>query len=329
MASIILPYSNLGESLAVNVDLSKIPHRVIGERSVLVDTSQAGPTISIPVDVQIPNGLADVFPPLERKSPPIEILATLLSIDAGIRQSVQMKQQKPNLYTGTVVLDLSRITESAELCFYAVRASAGSIKGFARHRGSRLAWSSTHQIRFVERPAKGNFLTIVWEDFSNSVVVPPDFEKGFYYVDTESDPPVLYLNKLASSPLIKIFQTEGHGHAKALPRDLLFRSVSTNVWFVLAQTALEALHNEAAASGVPVDLDEAFGGNWKQEMIELLAPRALPSLLPEDAVREFCSKMDDSNYFASALLRAQLAIQTDQELLKHYEKFAEREFANG
>jgi hypothetical protein len=43
-----------------------------------------------------------------------------------------------------------------------------------------------------------------------------DFEKGLYYVDTESDPPVLYLNKLASSPLIKIFQTQGHGHAKAL-----------------------------------------------------------------------------------------------------------------
>jgi hypothetical protein len=76
-------------------------------------------------------------------------------------------------------------------------------------------------------------------------------------------------------------------------------------------------------------LDDAFGGSWKQEMIELLAPRALPALMHEDAVGEFCTKMDDSNYFANALLRAQLAIQTDQELLAHYEKFADREFANG
>jgi len=64
-------------------------------------------------------------------------------------------------------------------------------------------------------------------------------------------------------------------------------------------------------------------------MIELLAPRALPGLMHEDAVREFCSKMDDNNYFTNTLLRAQLAIQTDQELLAHYEKFADREFANG
>jgi hypothetical protein len=329
MASVILPYSNLGEAIVVSMDLSKIPHRAIGERSVLVDTSTVEGSISIGVEARLSSEILDAFPPSERKSPPIEVLVTLISIDAGIRRSIKMKQQKPDLYVATASLDLKQISESAELCVFAVRTSTGSAKGFANHKGARLAWSPIHEIRFVERPTKGNFISTVWEDFSNSTVVPRDFEKGMYYVDAESDPPVLYLNKLASSPLVKLFQTQGFGHAKALPRDLLFRSIATNIWFVLAQTALEALHNEAVESGVPVDLSAAFGGNWKQEMIELLAPRSLPSLMPEDAIQEFCSKMDDSNYFANTLLRAQLAIQTDQSLLEYYEKFADREFANG
>jgi hypothetical protein len=329
MASVILPYNNLGEVLVVSMDLSKIPHRAIGERSVLVDTSTVGATVSIGIEARLPGEILDVFPPSERKSPPIEVLVTLVSIDAGIRQSIKMKPQKPDLYVATASLDLNQITESVELRVFVVRTSTGSTKGFASHKGSRLAWSPVYEIRFVERPTKGNFISTVWEDFSNSTVVPRDFEKGLYYVDAESDPPVLYLNKLASSPLVKLFQTQGFGHAKALPRDLLFRSIATNIWFVLAQTALEALHNEAVESGVPVDLDAAFGGSWKQEMIELLAPRSLPSLMPEDAIQELCSKIDDSNYFANTLLRAQLAIQTDQLLLEYYEKFADREFANG
>jgi hypothetical protein len=330
MASIILPYKNLGETLAVNLDLSKIPHTVIGERSALVDVSKAGPSISVPIEAQIPNGISDVFPAAERKKPPLQVVATTLSIDAGFRQHVTMKQQKANLYTGAVVLDLNQIAEAAELSVYVVRSSNGSSKGgFAKHRGSRLAWSPTYEIRFAERPKKGNFLTIEWEDFGNSTIVPANFERSLYYVDTEAEPPILYLNKLAKPPLIKMIETQGFGHDKALPRDVLYRSLSTNVWFVLAQAALEALHNEALQTGVPVDLGEAFGGSWKQEVIELLAPRALPSMMPEDAVGEFCSKMNESSYFASALLRAQLAVQADQELLEHFERMAEREFSRG
>jgi hypothetical protein len=68
MASIILPYSNLGETLDVSVDLSKIPHRVIGERSVLVDASQAGQAISIAVEAKLPSAILDLFPPSEQKN---------------------------------------------------------------------------------------------------------------------------------------------------------------------------------------------------------------------------------------------------------------------
>ena len=248
-------------------------------------------------------------------------MATVVSIDGGIREPVALKQQKPNLYKGTIKLDATQIPEAVRICVYAVRSKSGTASGFAPRRGCRLAWGPAFEIRFKEKPPKGKFLTLKWEDFSNSAVVPAGFESAMFYVDTETDPPVLYLNNLSSAALQKLLRTEGYGHPKALPRDLLFRAIANDVWFVLAQTAFDSLRKEARG-GTPVDL-AALDGSWKQEFIELLAPMVLPALPPEDAVLEFCNKMDDDNYYANALLRAQVAIQTGQTLREHFEKFAQ------
>jgi hypothetical protein len=328
MATTILPYKNLGEKLAVNLDLSQIPHRAIGDYSILVDKSAVGSSLSLDVDAQVPSAITEAFPKSERARPPLELVATVVSIDAGIREPVTLKQQKPNLYKGTINLDVDRIPEAVRICVYAVRTKPGSGGGFAPRKGCRLAWGPTHEIRFTERPVKGKFLNVKWEDFGNSSVVPAGFEKAMYYVDAEADPPVLYLNKLASAPLVTLLRTEGHGHPKAMSRDLLFRAIANDVWFVLAQAALDSLRKEAA-TGTPVDLNAAFDGSWKQEIIELLAPIVLPGLQAEDAVAEFCNRMDDDTYYADTLLRAEVAIQTDQSLRDQFEKFAEREYEHG
>jgi hypothetical protein len=246
MATTILPYKHLGEKLAVNLNLSQIPHKVIGDYSVLLDKSAVGSSLTLEIDVQVPNAITEAFPKAERAKPPLEVVATVVSIDGGIRERVALKQQKPNLYKGTINLDVTRIPEAVRICVYAVRTKPGSGGGYAPRKGCRLAWTPTHEIRFTERPTKGKFLSVKWEDFGNSAVVPAGFESAMYYIDAESDPPVLYLNKLASGPLVKLLQTEGYGHAKAMPRDLLFRSIANDVWFVLAQAALDALRKEAA-----------------------------------------------------------------------------------
>jgi hypothetical protein len=209
-----------------------------------------------------------------------------------------------------------------------VRTINGPGGGFARWKGSRLAWGPDNEIRFAERPSKGNFLKTMWEDFGSSAVVPPHFEGALYYIDASAEPPVLYLNKLTTNPLIKLLETQGHGHAKALPRDLIFRSVAANAWLTLAEVALRSLHEEAA-TGTPVDLDAAFAGSWKKEMIELLAPALNPGLMPEEAVLDLCTNVGDDNYYGNTLQRAQLAIQVDQSVREHYEKFAEKVFEDG
>src|SRR5262245_31747936 len=172
MAPTILPYKHLGETLGLNLDLAHVPHKKTGEHSFLVDRAQAGDSAEIGIEVQIPSSILETFPPSERSKPPLDVLATVISIDGGVRQPISLKQLKPTLYTGTVKLDLTRITESATLSVYAVRAKDGSASGFANRKGSRLAWAPESEIRFAERLPKGNFLRIDWEDFKDSVHVP-------------------------------------------------------------------------------------------------------------------------------------------------------------
>src|SRR5262245_48416268 len=165
MTTTILPYRNLGETLGVNLDLAKVPHKKTGENSFLVDRAQAGDSIEIGVEVQIPSGIKNVFPPSEHGNLPLDVLATVISVDGSVRLPVALKQLKPSLYAGKVTLDLTRITESARLCVFAIRTKDGSSSGFARSKGSRLAWAPESEIRFMERPPKGHFLRTVWEDF--------------------------------------------------------------------------------------------------------------------------------------------------------------------
>jgi hypothetical protein len=335
MANTILPYENLGETLAVHLNLPKIPHKSLSEHSILVDSAAIGtPSIAVDIEAQVPSKIDQAFPVSERGALPMEVVATIVSIDAGIRGSISLKQQKPSLYTAKIALDLTQISEAVELCVYVVRSKQGTgplpVKGprFARQKGCRLAWGPTHEIRFQERPPRGDFLDIKWEDFSSSTVVPGGFERAMYYVDAESDPPVLYLNKLAAPPLQQLLRTEGSGHPKARARDLLFRSIANDAWFVLVQAALDALRKEAFLVGTPADLG-AIDASWMREIIELVAPMVLPRLPAEDAVLELCTKMDDDNYYADTLLRAAVAVQTDQDIREHFEKFAESVYEHG
>lgn len=329
MADLILPYKNLGEAIGLSLDLGGIPHKTFGEHSILVDASQAGKNITINIEAQLPSGIADMFPKPERKNPPLEVLGTIVSIDAGIRRTIPLQRRKPNLYSGKVMLNLGEITESARLCVFALKKSDGSAAGFAKHNGSRLAWSPTHEIRFNERPTKGQFLQILWEDFGNSAVVPANFEEAFYYVDSQSEPPALYLNSLMGNELKSLVTTEVHGGSKALPRDVTFCSIATSAYLTLAQEMLKQLHEEASVGGTPVDPDAAFSGSWKLEMFELLAPLLNPTILPDSAKLELCTKIDDGKYYGQVLSRTQLAIQSYLLVREHYEKLAEKAFENG
>jgi hypothetical protein len=328
MASIILPYKNLGEAIEVNFDLNAIPHKKTGERSYLIDPTFKGKTVDVKITAKLPSGYLNVFPKAEQKNPPLELVATILSVDSGLRNSVTLRRAKPALYEGLVSLDFGRISELAEITIVASRTTSGSGAGFAVHAGSRVAWSPKSEVRISERPKRGNFLKIAWEEFNNSAVVPKGFDDALFYIDSEHEPVVLYLNKMTDDALIKLFETKGHGHAKALPRDVLLSTVATSAWLVLAQSALGALH-AAASKGTPVDLDEEFDGGWRQQVIELLAPSLLPHLTKDDAIAELCLKMDETTYYANILLTAQLVIQCHRKTRQLFERYAEKEFSNG
>lgn len=329
MADLILPYKNLGEAIGLSLDLKGIPHKTSGDNSILVDATQAGKTLTINIAAQLPSGIIDMFPKSERKNPPLEVLGTILSVDASIRRKIPLQRQKPNLYSGKLTLNLSEVTESARVCVFALRKTDGPTAGFAKHKGSRLAWSPTHEIRFAERPTKGRFLQILWEDFGNSAVVPANFEEALYYIDSQSEPPALYLNSLMGNELKSLVTTEAYGGSKALPRDVTFCSIATSAYLTLAQEVLKNLHEEASAGGTPVDAEAVFSGSWKLEMFELLAPLLNPKILPDSAKLELCTRINDGKYYGQVLARTQLAIQSYLRVRETYEKLGEKVFENG
>jgi hypothetical protein len=311
------------------LDLAQVPHKKNGENLYFVDRAEAGDTAEIGIEVQVPSGIKTTLPPSERKQLPLEVLATVASIDGSMRQAVPLKRRKSSLYTGKFSLDLTRITEAARVRVYVIRTRDSSVARYANKKGSRLAWGPESEIRFATRPTNGHSLRTVWEDFGNSVHVPRHFENALYYIDAVAEPPALYLNKMSSAPLVKLLETEGHGHPKALPRDIIFRSIATNVWLTLAQVILEALHREAVDHGSPVDPLEFFEGSWKADMVKLLAPALYPDLMPEEAILQVGMKIVDKNFYVDALLRTQLAVQTNQKIREHFEQFAEKVFENG
>jgi hypothetical protein len=327
----LLPYENNGESISVNLDFPGIEKTEIGTYAFLLDRSKLTGPIPILVEAQLPDTIDDAFPPSDRQNPPMAVIATVKSVDGLLRTQMPLKLSKKSLYAGTVTLDPAVISESASLCVYAVRSAHGrSTAGYAKQKGSRLAWSPVHEIRMVDRPLpKGKFLRIVWDDFEKSTVVPSGFRGAFHYVHTESSEPVLYLNKQAKPPLVKLLETKGHGHSKALPRDVLFSSIAVPVWTSLVYAALEALRREGDETDWPVDFKDAFDGTWRGEVLKWISARVLPEMLPEDALFEFCSKMGQNDFYTDVLARAQVAIQSEEKLLDRCEQFALGVFENG
>jgi hypothetical protein len=177
-------------------------------------------------------------------------------------------------------------------------------------------------------PPGGRHLRILWEDFDESTVVPAGFAGAFFYLDTSTDavPPVLYLNKSARGALIRLAETRGHGHPKALPRDVIFRSMAVTVWTALVHAALEALLREAENGDV--DFEDTFAGRWKGEVLKWAAPVIWPTVLPEDALKDLCMRIHEDGYYTQVMARAQLAIQVEENLLDIYERFAEGVFEN-
>ena len=238
-----------------------------------------------------------------------------------------LKRSKKSLYAGVVSLDPAIITDSASVCVYAIRTRQGAkAAGFTTQKGARLAWSPVHEIRLREKPPpKGNYLRIEWIDFEQSTLIPNGFREAFHYVDTSSPEPVLYLNERADPSLVKLVDTKGYGHPKALLRDTIFRSVAVCVWSSLVRSALEALRQEEVW---PVSFEDAFGSRWEGEVLKWIAPRAFPSVLPDDALAEFCRSMSEAQFYSDVLARAQLAIQSEHELLGTYGKSAMGAFSN-
>jgi len=322
---VLLPYQNLGETIQVTLDLGSVPHSKTGEDSLLIDLSAHSGLVPIQIEAQLPSSLPQAFPPAEQSAPPIEVVASLVSIDGSLRKAVPLTKRKASLYTSSVSIDPEVVTEVARIKVYVVRTTGGSASGFARHKGARIAWSATKEIRLAEKPqGKGGFLKVIWEDFSNSNSVPPEFANAMFYLAISGSAPTLYLNKNVKGTLITLFEVKGYGHAKALHRDILFRAIGANVWMQLAQTSLEDLREEARLGSADLDALEP----WKAEVIKELVPTIWPNLLPDAAILDVCTNIGDDSYYQDLLSRCQLAIQLDQRLRDIFEDVSDWVFTH-
>ena len=326
----LLPYANVGETISAEFDYATVPFERLGENSVLIDPELLTKPLMVDIIAQVPKRILKSFPDGERASPPLKVIAAYTSIDGSLRDSVELNSKDANLFAGSIAVDPKIVQESIKVTVLALRDKPGKEPGYASHNGARLGWCPTHEIRFKEKVVSaGNFLEIRWENFEGSLIVPEGYAQTFYYLDANASAPILYLNKNSVPALIKLMDTKGHSGSKASARDLLFRSIATSVWQQLLRAALDDLREEAMTMGTPVDLDMAIAEEWKRVAIRKFAEHLEPTLLPDAALLQICSDIDNSGYYTDLVSRAGLAAQSVVEAKGYFEKFAEEAFKNG
>jgi hypothetical protein len=324
----LLPYANLGETISVSLDFQGIDKTDLGEHSFLVHAPEDSGPVTAKIDAQLPDGFEAAFPPSEQKDPPLIVLSAVTSVDGLFRTHVPLKKAKKNLYGGVIQIDPAIVLEAAKVRVYAVRAKPGGrAAGFTAQRGARLAWSPTQEIRLTEKPPpKGKNLEIKWIHFDEANFIPAALRDTFYFLEMGADKPVLYLNEGASPSLVKLVDIKGAGHPKAILRDTIFRSIAVSVWTALVRSAIDALRKEEL---FPVNFNDVFAGTLNGTVLKWIAPKVLPTMLPDDALSELCRSMNQDDSYNDILARSQLAIQSAHNILDIYGKSAEGAFANG
>jgi hypothetical protein len=249
----------------------------VGETGrVLATETPESDSIDLDLEVRAEDGTFDlVLPQEERPSPPVAALVAMRSITSRTRQAITL-DAVDGLWRGTLSVPKRDAFGEIELQPMLVRTATGPVDGYAAHEGALIADGEAVLLEVDEPPTPaGGFLEIKFDNFRETGnprrADNPDL---LYMLDTDSDPPILWLNE-GVDEFKSIMLAKGPRGYNLRIRDAMFDTIVSQVWTSLAAIAITNLalviveQKEADDDSDPVD---ALPSEWQQRVLSFWAP---------------------------------------------------------
>lgn len=304
------PYPTDAGSLSLRCEVDHA-HAVTEGGRVLLQGLSDGDTATATLIVSLGDDTLDrVLPEIERAAPPVAVLVIAQSTESRIRRAVTLTKLDGATWTEELPLPKSHLYGRVVLEPVLIRTGPGSDPRYAQHAGARLAWGPEAQVEIDDAAIpEGGYIEIKWDDFKHSVNPVrkrnPDL---VYALDTEKDPPMLWLNS-------GIDQLKGVMHAKGPRgrniriRDAMNDVVVTQVWTSLVSVVMGRLADEMSEEQ---EAEAALEGlnDWESRVVHHWAPLLFPQAgTRAEAITDFADYSHDADLRPALQERLGMAAQ--------------------
>lgn len=293
-----LPYAYAERALGLKVHAIRVGDELL-DLELIVDPEMRsldlrdymGAAEPIAIDIQVTGIdealLETVLPANERDEPPLCFVAVVLDRGGWYRVTSTL-DRVGDVATGVVEFVPVESTGLASLEVIALRTQASAPNappGFATGVGMRVASSPELTLYTRERvQPPGGSLDVRWEDFTvSSHPRRKRYPKRIYYLETTSEPPVLWLNR-AVPDLATVLESKGTRGPRSFARDLINQAIAGPVWYALLHVAaLSVSRDEDGAATVPE--------GWRRGFLARIAPRVYSGISRERAYRQLLDEL--------------------------------------
>lgn len=303
---IFYPYKYVNHGIDIKISELKVDDSVINDSIDLINRKINLCTKEFDNIVFFINLVAEkklyksVFRDQEKHNPPCSAFLILNCDETKYRDAIQLNNESENTWCGEVKLQKKFFQNRITFVAYIVRNDDfnGSDNGFSKNYGEKLLSSHEWTIQ-IDEPNKflGNFLPCEWEDFKKSS--HPILSKNpelIYYLDFDSDPPRLVLNE-AIENLKSILSNESKIGTIPTIRDVIFDSISQQVWLNLILTAAQSV-------------DDIEGlKSWQGAVLKQYASPIYPDSDEDSAIANLIRDSQDKDRIHILLSKLNVAIQ--------------------
>ena len=304
------PYPTAPDGLVLKCEVDR-DEAVVEDHRVLLQGVPDGETVNLAAEVTIADDVFDrVLPEPERGDPPVTLVVLVRSLSSRLRRAVSLTKTDGGAWTGTVELPKPDLYQAVEIEPVLARRSRGDGDGYAGHPGARLAWGPPVKVEVDDLPVPaGGYLEVQWDDFRTSTRPRLKARPGLLYMlDTEQDPPMLWLNSG-----IEHFKAVAHARGprgrNIRVRDATFDTIVSQVWTSLVSVVIARL---AAAMTAEPEADAALESltDWETRVVHFWAQGLVPEAGSKgEAVRELAERAGTPELLADLHERIGAAVQ--------------------